>query len=362
MRAMSGIPLVFPFSAIVNQEKLKLALLLNAINPRIGGVLVRGAKGTGKSTAVRALADLLPEIEVVKGCPFNCNPRDPTNMCEVCRAKYEAGEELPIEKRKMRIVTLPIGATEDRVVGTLDITRAIKEGVKALERGLLAEANQNILYVDEINLLPDHIVDDILDAAASGWNVVEREGISVAHPSRFILIGTMNPEEGELRPQLLDRLALHVQVETIYDKEMRIEIMKRNLEFEENPLEFISKYREEQEKLRRKIILARELLPKVRVPLNLLEVIARMCIALYVDGHRPDIIMLKASKTLAALEGRTEVKPEDILSCAYLTLSHRTRRGGLEEPATPKQIQEIFYKSLEETLAEVKAEAPQKQV
>jgi len=348
---------VFPFSAIVDQERMKLALLLNAINPRIGGVLIRGAKGTGKSTAVRGLADLLPEIEVVKGCPFNCNPRDPTNMCEICRSKYEAGEPLPIEKKKMRIVTLPIGATEDRVVGTLDITRAIKEGVKALEPGLLAEANQNILYVDEINLLPDHIVDDILDAAASGWNVVEREGISVAHPARFILIGTMNPEEGELRPQLLDRMALHVQVETIYDKELRIEIMKRNLEFEENPIKFRAKYREEQEKLRQRIIRARELLSKVRVPSELLEVIAKMCIMLHVDGHRPDIIMLKTAKALAAFEGRIEVKPEDILTCAYLTLSHRTRRGGLEEPATPKQIEEAFYRALEETI-KVKSQIP----
>jgi len=350
-------PLVFPFSAIVDQEKMKLALLLNAINPRIGGVLIRGAKGTGKSTAVRALADLLPEIEVVKGCPFNCNPRDPTNMCEICRRKYEAGEELPVEKRKMRIVTLPIGATEDRVVGTLDITKAIREGVKALEPGLLAEANQNILYVDEINLLPDHIVDDILDAAASGWNVVEREGISVAHPARFILIGTMNPEEGELRPQLLDRMALHVQVDTIYDRELRIEIMKRNLEFEEDPIGFREKYREEQEKLRRRIIEARKILPKVKVPVDLRECIARMCIKLHVDGHRPDIIMLKTSKALAAFEGRTEVKPEDILTCAYLTLSHRTRRGGLEEPATPHQIEEAFYSAIEEAAVKIEVKA-----
>ena len=345
----------YPFTAIVDQDNMKLALLLNAINPRIGGVLIRGAKGTGKSTAVRALAELLPEIEVVKGCPFNCNPKDPTNMCEVCRGKYERGEPLEYEKRKMRIVTLPIGATEDRVVGTLDITRAIKEGVKALEPGLLAEANQNILYVDEINLLPDHIVDDILDAAASGWNVVEREGISVAHPARFILIGTMNPEEGELRPQLLDRLALHVQVENIYDKDLRIEIMRRNLEYEENPEAFRKKFEPQQEELRMRIINARNLLPKVKVPDKLLEVVSRLCIRLRVDGHRPDITIIKTAKTLAAFEGVLEVNLNHIKTCARLTLSHRTRRGGLEEPATPQQIED----ALNEALIEAKVlEAP----
>ena len=345
----------YPFTAIVDQDNMKLALLLNAINPRIGGVLIRGAKGTGKSTAVRALAELLPEIEVVKGCPFNCNPKDPTNMCEVCRGKYERGEPLEYERRKMRIVTLPIGATEDRVVGTLDITRAIKEGVKALEPGLLAEANQNILYVDEINLLPDHIVDDILDAAASGWNVVEREGISVAHPARFILIGTMNPEEGELRPQLLDRLALHVQVENIYDKDLRIEIMRRNLEYEENPEAFRKKFEPQQEELRMRIINARNLLPKVKVPDKLLEVVSRLCIKLRVDGHRPDITIVKTAKTLAAFEGVLEVNLNHIKTCARLTLSHRTRRGGLEEPATPQQIED----ALNEALIEAKVlEAP----
>ncbi|MEM3615047.1 MAG: ATP-binding protein [Candidatus Methanomethylicia archaeon] len=351
----------YPFSAIVNQENMKLALILNAINPRIGGVLIRGAKGTGKSTAVRALAEILPEIEIIKGCPFNCNPRDPTNMCEICREKYENNDPIEIEKRRMRIVTLPIGATEDRVVGTLDITRAIKEGIKALEPGLLAEANQNILYIDEINLLPDHIVDDILDAAASGWNIVEREGISVAHPSRFILIGTMNPEEGELRPQLLDRLALHVQVENIYEKDLRIEIMKKNLEYEENPEEFRKKYEVEQEKLKSRIIMARNILREVRIPEKLLEVISRLCIKLSVDGHRPDITILKTSKALAAFEGLKEVKLEHITTCAKLTLSHRTRRGGLEEPATPQQIEQAIKEAISEAkLLEAPQTIPQK--
>ena len=206
---------VYPFTAIVGQEELKLALLLNAVNPHIGGLLIRGPKGTGKSTSVRALSDILPEVDVVEGCRFNCSPTDPTNMCGDCPARYRKDGELPKVARPMRVVTLPIGATEDRVVGSLDIEQAIKLGIRALEPGILAEANQNVLYIDEVNLLPDHITDDILDVAASGWNIVEREAISLGHPARFMLIGTMNPEEGELRPQLMDRFALHVRIENI---------------------------------------------------------------------------------------------------------------------------------------------------
>lgn len=212
---------VFPFTALVDQERLKLALLLNAINPRIGGVLIRGAKGTGKSTSVRALADLLPEIEVVEDCPFGCSPHDPTNMCDLCRSRKEKGEDLPAVPRKMKVIDLPIGATEDRVVGTLDIEKAIRDGVKSLRPGLLAEANQNILYIDEINLLPDHLINCIIDPASSGWNIVQREGISLTHPSSFTLIATMNPEEGELRPQILDRFALSVKMEDIQDSRER---------------------------------------------------------------------------------------------------------------------------------------------
>lgn len=336
----------FPFSAIVDQERLKLSLLLNAINPRIGGVLIRGAKGTGKSTTVRALVDLLPEVEVVADCPFRCNPRDPTNMCDVCRSRVERGESLPRALMKMRVVDLPIGSTEDRVVGTLNIEKAIREGVRALEPGILAEANQNILYVDEINLLPDHIADVILDAAASGWNVVEREGVSVQHPSRFILVGTMNPEEGELRPQLLDRMALHTEISTIHDPSLRKEIMRFNIEFEEDPLGFIERFKEKQEELRMRIKSAREILPKVVIPEGLYEVVARMCISLRVDGHRPDIIIVKAARTLAAFHGRTRVEPQDILECAYLALSHRTRNLGMDPPATDIQIREEFRRAL----------------
>jgi len=338
---------VFPFTAIVDQERLKLALLLNAINPRIGGVLIRGPKGTGKSTAVRALADLLPEVEAVEGCPFNCNPRDPTNMCEFCRMRVSAGERLSVVRRKMTVTDLPIGATEDRVVGTLDIEKAIREGARALEPGILAQANQNVLYVDEINLLPDHIADVILDAAASGWNVVEREGISVQHPSRFILVGTMNPEEGELRPQLLDRMALHTEISTILDPMLRVEVMKANMGFEDEPTSFRLKFREQQEALIKRIVKAKEILPKVQIPDILFEAVARMCINLQVDGHRPDIVIMKSARTLAAFNGREEATPQDVLDCAYLALSHRTRNLGMEPPAPDRQIEEEFRKGLE---------------
>ncbi len=341
-----GFRTVFPFTAFVDQERLKSALLLNAINPRIGGVLIRGAKGTGKSTAVRALVDLLPDVKVVKDCPFHCSPSDPTNMCEVCRSRVDGGETLPVVSRKMEVVDLPIGATEDRVVGTLNIERAIREGVRALEAGILADANQNVLYVDEINLLPDHITDVILDAASSGWNIVEREGISVQHPSRFILVGTMNPEEGELRPQLLDRMALHTEISTIRDPALRIAVMKLNLEFEDNPIGFRERFQSRQKELMEKIPWSKDILPKVNVPDQLLEVVARMCIALHVDGHRPDITIIKAARTLAAFNGRNEVKPQDVLECAFLALSHRTRNLGMDPPASENQIENEFNKAL----------------
>lgn len=333
---------MYPFSSIVGQSELKLALLLNAVNPRIGGLLIRGQKGTGKSTSVRSLADILPDITVVKGCPFNCSPTDPTNMCPICLEKYESGKDLTTDKKTMNVVSLPIGATEDRVIGSLDIEKAIGGGIRALQPGLLADANQNILYIDEVNLLPDHITDSILDVAPSGWNIVEREGISVAHPSRFILIGTMNPEEGELRPQLADRFALHILVEGIYDQQERTEIVKRNLAFGDDPVSFSKLWSSEQEKLRKSILEAKELLKTVEVPETLIRAVASADIELHIDGHRPDIAIIRAAKTLAALDARKMVTPEDILRVANMSVGFRTRGGGFEEPASPEQIREIF--------------------
>jgi len=323
-------------------DKLKLAILINAINPKIGGLLIRGPKGSGKSTIVRALADILPKITVVKDCPFNCNPFDPSNMCPKCSERYRNGEKLPIEEREMIVADLPLGATEDRVIGSLDVEKAIKHGIEALEPGILSEANQNILYVDEVNLLQDHIADDLLDAAATGWNIVEREGISVSHPSRFIFIGTMNPEEGELRPQLLDRFPLSVTVGRIDSVKDRMEIVKRNIEFEANPEKFYEKYKPSQEELRSKIAKAREILKDVTIPEDLLESISQACLELKVDGLRPDIVIAKAASALAAFENRKEVSLNDVLVAAELALSHRTREGGFLEPATSQEISEVF--------------------
>lgn len=319
---------VYPFTAIVGQEDMKLALILNVINPALGGVLIKGEKGTAKSTAVRALAELLPAMKAVHGCKFGCDPQDTGMYCDDC-AKQKTG--LQTDTVKMRVVELPVSATEDRVVGTLDIEHAIKHGEKKFEAGILAQANRNILYVDEINLLDDHVVDVLLDAAAMGINTVEREGVSYSHPARFVLVGTMNPEEGDIRPQLLDRFGLSVTVVGEHEPEQRVEVIKRRLAYEQDPDKFIGEWQEEQEALSEKIMRARELLTKVSIDDKLLNTVAGLAVELGVDGHRADITVIKTALTCAAFGGNSEVTVEDVKSAAKLVLPHRMRRRPFEE-------------------------------
>lgn len=345
---------VIPFSAIVDREELKLALLLNAVNPRIGGLLISGPKGTGKTTIVRALAALLPQIPVVKGCPFRCNPTHPTYLCETCTTKLQKQGKLTKVMQRMRVIDLPLSATEDRVVGSLDVERAITKGIAALKPGILAAANQHILYIDEVNLLPDHIVDALLDAAAMGVNFVEREGVSVSHPARFIFIGSMNPEEGELRPQLLDRFPLHISIQRPFTRDERVAVIQLNIAFERDPDAIRSQWEEEEAKLREEIIAARKLMPQVQVPDDVTHVIAFLCSQLQVDGVRPDIIITKAAMAFAALDGRSEVTIEDVEVVAQLALSHRTRQRGILEPPTRQTIST----TLTQARKKVKTEKP----
>lgn len=321
----------YPFPAIVGQEVMKQALLLNVVNRKIGGVLIRGEKGTAKSTAVRALAELLPEIEVVAGCPIGCDPRNEELLCPLCNERLAQGEKLTTERRKIRVVDLPVGSTEDRVLGTLDLEKAIKQGEKHFEPGILAEAHRGILYVDEVNLLEDHIVDVLLDAAAMGVNSVEREGISFSHPTDFVLIGTMNPEEGELRPQLLDRFGLCVQVEGIADLDQRVEVVRRRAAFEEDPDAFRQAWSKAENELRGRIAQARSILPEIDLAEDLQRLICQVAISMEVDGHRADLVMVKAAKALAVLEGRVEVTRQDVRQAAELALPHRMRRAPFED-------------------------------
>ncbi len=328
--------ITYPFSAIVGQEDLKLALLLNAVSPEVGGVLVRGEKGTAKSTAVRALAGLLPPVQMVAGCPYSCDPADPNPECPTGPHPPDA----PVEERPVRLVELPVGASTDRLTGTLDIEKALTEGVKAFEPGLLAAAHRGILYVDEVNLLSDHLVDLLLDVAAMGTNYVEREGVSVRHPARFMLVGTMNPEEGELRPQLLDRFGITVEVSGTPDASERVEIVRRRLHYESDPAEFASKWAEADLQLAAGVGEARERLPATHLSDDTLHKIAVLCSQLGVDGLRGDLVTAKTARTLAAWEARDAVDTEDVRRAALLALSHRRRRNPFDDPGIdPEELQ-----------------------
>lgn len=327
---------IYPFTAIVGQEKMKEALILNIINPTLSGVLIRGEKGTAKSTAVRALAQILPAIEVVQECPFQHAPDETHSVCRECirsECSRKILDNLAVEtvRRGIRVVELPVGATEDRVVGTMDLEHALKKGEKRVEPGILAAAHRGILYVDEVNLLDDHVVDVLLDSAAMGVNTIEREGVSFTHPARFTLVGTMNPEEGELRPQLLDRFGLCVNIEGINDPEARVAIMERRAAFDEDPENFCAKWEDQSHLLVGKIEKAIDLYPQVAIDRELLFEIANYCLDVGVDGHRGDIIILKTAKTLAAYNGRTQVVKEDIDTAAELALPHRIRRQPLQD-------------------------------
>jgi Mg-chelatase subunit ChlI len=343
-------PSIFPFTAIVGQERMKMALILNAISPQIGGVLIRGERGTAKSTAARALAALLPEIEVVADCPFGCDPKHPDRQCDNCRERAACGEDLPVARHRTRFVDLPVSATEDRVVGTLDIELAIKKGERHFEPGVLAAANRGLLYVDEVNLLDDHVVDLLLDSAAMGVNVVEREGISFSHPARFILVGTMNPEEGDLRPQLLDRFALCVDMRGIHNPNARMEILERTVQYERDPGGFYASWEPKEHELSHDIDSARDVLGNVTYTQRDLFTIAGLTSEMQVDGHRADIVILKAAIAHAAFNRRTYITDEDILVAAELALPHRLKRQ-------PFQDTEIRFQELAERLEQIRQEA-----
>jgi magnesium chelatase subunit I len=334
--------IVFPFTAIVGQEEMKLALLLNVIDPKIGGVMIMGDRGTGKSTTIRALADLLPEISVVANDPFSSDPSDPDLMSDEVRQLLEQGAEIPVAHKKVQMVDLPLGATEDRVCGTIDIEKALSEGVKAFEPGLLAKANRGILYVDEVNLLDDHLVDVLLDSAASGWNTVEREGISIRHPARFVLVGSGNPEEGELRPQLLDRFGMHAEIHTVKEPVLRVQIVEQRADFDQNPPVFLEKYKPRQEALQQQIVNAQQLLPEVKIDYDFRVKISEVCSELDVDGLRGDIVANRAAKALTAYEGRTEVTVDDIHRVITLCLRHRLRKDPLESIDSGYKVAKVF--------------------
>jgi Mg-chelatase subunit ChlI len=332
---------VYPFTAIVGQERMRRSLVLNAVDPRIGGVLIRGERGTAKSTAARAMAALLPKIEVFADSPFNDDPNSPNTWSDWVKEQKVDSNELVTVKRQIQFVDLPVSATEDRVVGTLDIEKAIQEGERHFEPGVLAAANRGLLYIDEVNLLDDHVVDLLLDSAAMGVNIVERESISFSHPARFILVGTMNPEEGDLRPQLLDRFALSVEIHGIQNARDRVAIMQRNLNFETHPEEFRQQWAESEGELSHKIDQARLLVDQVTYSNRNLLSIAGLTSSLNVDGHRADLVILKTARAHAAFEGRIEISDRDIVLAAELALPHRIKRGPFHQAEiTMEDLQE----------------------
>jgi Mg-chelatase subunit ChlI len=336
----------FPFTAIVGQEELLLGIILNIINPKLGGLLIKGVKGSGKSTAVYSMTDIIPEIEVMNDCKFNCNPQQSEYWCEDCRSSNSTKKVKHISM-KVANIPVPLSITEDRLLGNVDVELLLKEGKQRFIPGLLAKAHRQILYIDEVNLLPDHIVDDILDVSSMGWNHIEREGFSVSHPSEFLLIGTMNPEEGELRPQILDRFPLSVIVASVTNEAYRREIINRNLAYEKNPAEFRKQFQQETENLRNLIILSRTLLEKVEVKSEFYDIVVKFCADKKVDGHRADIGIIKTARTHAAFEMKLLVELRHIKQAAKFVLGHRTREGGLSKPLTEEEI-DIFFDNLEE--------------
>ncbi len=342
----------YPFTALVGQESFKKALLLNAIDPSIGGVLIKGDKGTGKSTAVRSLSNLLPQIGVVVGCPFNCHPTNLKLMCPVCQDNFKKNGKLSSHQKDMEIVDLPISATEDMVIGSINIKKVLDDGKKSLEPGLMARANRNILYIDEVNLLDDHLVNVLLDAAAMGVNLVEREGISLYHPARFILIGTMNPEEGDLRPQILDRFGLCVDIQALNTKEERLQIMEHRRQFDQDPWLFEQKFSNQEKELQTQIITAKQNLEQVNISSSMLEMIVEITTNLGIKTHRADITMEKTAKALAALQGKKEVSEEHIKEAAILALKHRLKQ-------LPFQKQEEISPEILENLIQSKNQSPE---